>query len=160
MGMTQQFFVFLWVTLTFDRDIQTRPSQGPNMSSLWIWRKSVQPFQRHLFTKTRNKRTKKLITDSAKNRTLLACGNELNKLHSHSKWLPKTLNNILKYTRALIKDEFKLNTLLQQDFGNLCSTIKARYLIKATMNATTMTDWHKLFATCSVLTCDRNVRPS
>jgi len=93
-----------------------------------------------LFTKTRNKRTKKLITDSAKNRTLLAYGNEMNKLHSHSKWLPKTLNNILKYTRALIKDEFKLNTLLQQDFGNLCSTIKARYLIKATINATTMTD--------------------
>jgi len=30
----------LW-PLTFDLDIQTRPSQGPNTSSLWIWRKSV-----------------------------------------------------------------------------------------------------------------------
>jgi len=27
------------VTLTFD--LQTRPSEGPNTSSVWIWRKSV-----------------------------------------------------------------------------------------------------------------------
>jgi len=30
------------VTLTFDLDIQTRPTEGPSTSSLWIWRKSVQ----------------------------------------------------------------------------------------------------------------------
>jgi len=36
------------VTLTFDLDIQTRPSEGPNTSSLWIWRKSVQRFPRYL----------------------------------------------------------------------------------------------------------------
>jgi len=35
------------VTLTFDLDIQTRPSEGPNTSSLWIWRKSVQHFRRY-----------------------------------------------------------------------------------------------------------------
>jgi len=35
MRMTQHFFVFLsLVTLTFDLDIQTRPSEGPNTSSL------------------------------------------------------------------------------------------------------------------------------
>jgi len=28
--------------LTFDLDIQTRPSEGPNTSFMWIWRKSVQ----------------------------------------------------------------------------------------------------------------------
>jgi len=30
------------VTLTFDLDTQTRPSEGPNTSFVWIWRKSVQ----------------------------------------------------------------------------------------------------------------------
>jgi len=29
------------VNLTFDLDLQTRPSEGPNTSSVWIWRKSV-----------------------------------------------------------------------------------------------------------------------
>jgi len=32
------------VTSTFDLDIQTCPSKEANMSSLWIWRKSVQRF--------------------------------------------------------------------------------------------------------------------
>jgi len=35
------------VTLTFDLDIQTYPRKGPNSSSLWIWRKSVQRFPRY-----------------------------------------------------------------------------------------------------------------
>jgi len=35
MGMTQHFFSFLsLMILTFDLDIQTRPSEGPNTSSL------------------------------------------------------------------------------------------------------------------------------
>ena len=29
-----------------DLDLQTRPSEGPNMSSMWIWCKTVQQFQR------------------------------------------------------------------------------------------------------------------
>jgi len=34
--------------LIFDLDIQTRLSEGPNTSSLWIWRKSIQWFPRYL----------------------------------------------------------------------------------------------------------------
>jgi len=30
------------VTLTFDLNVQTRPSEGPNTSTLWMWCKSVQ----------------------------------------------------------------------------------------------------------------------
>ena len=36
------------VTLTFDLDIQTRPSEGPNMSSMWIWHNSIQSIQQFL----------------------------------------------------------------------------------------------------------------
>jgi len=43
------------VTVTFDLDLQTRPNEGPNTSSVWIWRKSVQRFPRY-FTYT-NKNT-------------------------------------------------------------------------------------------------------
>jgi len=42
------------VTLTFDLDIQSRPSDGPSTSSVWIWRKSVQRFPRYCIHK-RNK---------------------------------------------------------------------------------------------------------
>jgi len=54
------------VTLTFDLylDLQTRPSEGPNTSSVWIWRKSVQRFPRYFIHKP-----KKTQTDGAKNRT-------------------------------------------------------------------------------------------
>jgi len=38
-------FLFL-VTLTFDLDIQTRPSEGQNTSAVWIWRKFIQRFRR------------------------------------------------------------------------------------------------------------------
>jgi len=62
---------FVPVTLTFDLEIQTLPSKGPNMSSLWIWLKSVQQFPKYFIHK--QKKTK--VTDSTKNRTLLACGN-------------------------------------------------------------------------------------
>ena len=48
-------------SLTFDRDLQTRPSVGPNTSSVWIWRKSVQ--SRDISC------TNKKHTDGAKNRT-------------------------------------------------------------------------------------------
>jgi len=51
------------VTVTFDLDIQTRPSDGPNTSSLWIWRKSVQRFPRYFIHKQK-------ATHSAKNRTI------------------------------------------------------------------------------------------
>jgi len=43
------------VILTFDLDIQIRPSEGPNTSSLWIWRKSVQPFPRYMVHKQKSK---------------------------------------------------------------------------------------------------------
>jgi len=51
----------LW---TFDLDIHTRPSEGPNTSSLWIWRKSIQQFPTYFIHK------QKKVTDSTKNRTL------------------------------------------------------------------------------------------
>jgi len=44
------------VTLTFDLDLQTRPSEGPNTSALWIWRKSVQRFPRYLIHKQKKHR--------------------------------------------------------------------------------------------------------
>ena len=53
--------------LTFDLDIQTRPSEKPNTTSVRIWRKSVQQFATYL------KHRQKDI-DGAKNRTL-PCGN-------------------------------------------------------------------------------------
>jgi len=37
--------------LTFDLDLQTRPSQGPNTSSVWSWPKSVQRFPRYFIHK-------------------------------------------------------------------------------------------------------------
>jgi len=39
------------VTLTLDLDLQTTPSAGPNTSSMWTWRKSVQPFPRYFIHK-------------------------------------------------------------------------------------------------------------
>ena len=57
-------FCFQWPwSLTFDLDLQTRPSEGPNTSSVWIWRKSVQRFPRYFIHK------QKTQTDGAKNRT-------------------------------------------------------------------------------------------
>jgi len=67
-GMTQQLFVFvpsdldLW-PLTFDLDIQTRPSEASNMCSLWTWRKSVQRFPRYLRYKRINKSQTALKTE-------------------------------------------------------------------------------------------------
>jgi len=49
--------------LTFDPDLQTRPSDGPNMYSVRIWRKSVQRFP-EIF----HAQTKKPQIDGAKNR--------------------------------------------------------------------------------------------
>jgi len=43
------------VTLTFDLNIQTRPSEGPNTSSLWIWRKYLQLFPRYSTRKQNEK---------------------------------------------------------------------------------------------------------
>jgi len=42
--------------LTFDLDIQTRPIEGLNMSSLWIWRKSDQRFPRYFIHKQKSHR--------------------------------------------------------------------------------------------------------
>jgi len=73
------------VILTFDLDIQSHSSEGPNTSSLWIWCKSVQWFLRYLIHKQKS--------HSAKNRTLLAYGNDGKKLdkifspvHTLHKW--------------------------------------------------------------------------
>ena len=49
------------VTLTFDLDLQTCPSEGPNTSSVWIWHKSVPEIFHTL--------TKKPQTDGTRNRT-------------------------------------------------------------------------------------------
>jgi len=49
------------VTLTFD--LQTHLSKGPKMSSVKIWRKSVQQFRRYFIHKLKTQ------TDGAKNRT-------------------------------------------------------------------------------------------
>jgi len=59
--------------MTLTGDLQAQPSEGPNTSSMGIWRKSVQWFPRY-FT---HKPKKTPQTDCAKNRTLLqftACG--------------------------------------------------------------------------------------
>jgi len=48
--------------LDLDLDILTRPSEGPNTSSLWIWRKSIQQFPRYFIRKQES--------HSTKNRTL------------------------------------------------------------------------------------------
>ena len=48
------------VTLTFGLDLQTRPSEGPYTSSMWIWCKSVQRFPRYFTHK------QKTHTDDAK----------------------------------------------------------------------------------------------
>jgi len=53
MGVHSTFFVPGDLHL----DIQTRPSEGPNKSFLWIWRKSVQWFLKILHSQT-NKKTK------------------------------------------------------------------------------------------------------
>jgi len=55
------------VTLTFDLDIQTRPSQRPDTSSLRVWRKSVQrspPLAEifHTQTKRHRERQKQNLT--------------------------------------------------------------------------------------------------
>jgi len=63
-------FLFL-VTLTYDLDIQTRPSEGPNVSSLLIWRKSVQRFPVYLMHKPRKMKK----SQRYKNRTLRAVTN-------------------------------------------------------------------------------------
>ena len=42
-----QFFV------PVDLDLQSCPSKGPNMSSIWIWRKSVQQFPKISHTQTK-----------------------------------------------------------------------------------------------------------
>ena len=39
------------VALNFDLDLQTCPNEGPNSSSIWIWCKSVQRFQRYFICK-------------------------------------------------------------------------------------------------------------
>jgi len=45
------------VTLTFNLDIQTPPNEGPNMSSMWIWCKSVQQFWRYFIHKQKTSQT-------------------------------------------------------------------------------------------------------
>ena len=64
-GIAQRVFRPWWPwSLTFDLDIQTRSCQGQSTSSLWIWRKSLQPFTRYLIQKQKHK-----VTDSAKTET-------------------------------------------------------------------------------------------
>jgi len=56
-------FCLWWpLPLTFDLDRQKHPSEEPDTSSLWIWRKSVQRFRRYFIHK------QKTQTNGAKNR--------------------------------------------------------------------------------------------
>jgi len=62
-GLQKCHFCPWWPSpLTFDLDLQTHLCQGRNMSSVWIWCKSVQQFRRYFIHK-------KPQTDGAKNRT-------------------------------------------------------------------------------------------
>jgi len=74
------FPVLSLVTLTFDVWAwhSNSSEMGPNTSSVWIWRKSVQRFPTYL--RHKQKKTKK-VTGSAKNGTLLACGNNYGSFH-------------------------------------------------------------------------------
>ena len=56
-----------------DRDIQTHPSDGLSTSSLWIWRKSVQPFLRYLIHKQTQKNKTHFSQTALKQN--LTCGN-------------------------------------------------------------------------------------
>jgi len=55
MGVDSAFLSL--VTLTCDLNIQTRPSEGLNASSLWIWHESVQRFPRYLSHKQNEKKS-------------------------------------------------------------------------------------------------------
>ena len=69
------------VTLTFDLDIQTHPSEGPNTPSLWIWCKSVQRFPRYFIheQKSHRERQKQNLTQ------FTACGNKVTCVTFHHK---------------------------------------------------------------------------
>jgi len=45
-----------WQAAEIDADLQTRPGEGPNTSSVWIWRKSVQRFRRYFIHKQKSRR--------------------------------------------------------------------------------------------------------
>jgi len=69
-----QFFLSL-VTLTFDLDLQTRPCERWNTSSVWIWRKSIQRFPGYFIHNQ-----KETQIDGAQKQNLpqfTACGNNL-----------------------------------------------------------------------------------
>jgi len=51
-----------------DLDLQIRPSEGPNMFSVWIWCKSVQRFPRHFTHKKDHRLTAPKTEPSAVHR--------------------------------------------------------------------------------------------
>jgi len=57
------------VTLTFDLDIPTSPSERPNTSSMWIWHKSIQQFPRYFIHKQTKKQSHKQQTALKQNLT-------------------------------------------------------------------------------------------
>jgi len=64
------------VTLTFDLDLQTRPSERPNTSSaVWIWRKSFQQLPRYF---TREEKSHRLSGQRQKQNLpqFTACGSD------------------------------------------------------------------------------------
>jgi len=63
------------VTLTFDLDIQTRPSEDQAHLPREF---DINPFSRSQIFEWQTKKILKLITDSTKNTTLLACSNKEN----------------------------------------------------------------------------------
>jgi len=79
--------------LTFDLDLQIRPSEGPNTYTVWIWRKSVQLFRIYFIYKQKShrQRQKQNLTQ------FTACGNQCS-------WLP------VYDSKALSKHFLRLDT--------------------------------------------------
>ena len=61
------------VTLTFDFDLQTRLSEGPNTPSVWIWRKSIHWFPGYFIRKQKTNRQQ----NGAKAEPWTGCGRQL-----------------------------------------------------------------------------------
>jgi len=59
---SQRAFYLILSYLACDSDIQTHPSERPNTSSMWLWRKSAQWFPRYFI----HKQTNKEVTTSSK----------------------------------------------------------------------------------------------
>jgi len=74
-----------------DRDLQTQPSEGPNTSSVWVWRKSVQHFPRYFIHKQKKSQHQKQSLTQ-----FTACGN-----YVHIEHLLTIPNNMFHHDRTI-----------------------------------------------------------